>query len=137
MLTEDSCSDSDSEMYQVHSEVWPTDIEKIPTKSSTWVSGRRDDQHHRLNDPAIFANVHTGGRPPLRTSLQMKHLPGSYSGTLIGNPNIPRSLQRVVTSRNKPNPGPSLSFHNIQYSVNRRCKFIRNSEPYPILKEIR
>lgn len=122
-------------MYQVHSEVWPTDIEKIPTKSSTWVSGQRDGHHQ---DPTVFANVHTGGRLPLRTSLQMKHLPGSYSGTLIGNPNIPRSLQRVVTSRSKhPNRGPSLSFHNIQYTINRRCKFIGNPEPYPILKKIR
>ena len=124
-------------MYPVPSEKFPDDIQMIP-KSSTWIPVQRHGHHQRLHDPTIFANVHHGGRPPVRTSLQMHHLPGTYSGTFIGNPNIPQSLRRVVvTSRNKPNPGPTLSFHNIKYTVNRRCKFIRNPEPYPILKEIR
>lgn len=110
-----------------YSAVWPTGI----PKSSTWVSGQSGGQH-RPQDPTIFAN---GRRPAVRSSLQMQHLPKNCNGVVIENPDT--DIQWVVTNRNKhPNPGPTLSFYNIQYSVKRR-KLIGNPEPYPILKGIR
>ena len=102
--------------------VWPTGI----PKSSTWVSGQLD----RLQDPTIFTH---GSQSAVRSSLRMQHLPKSCSDVVIENPDV----QWAVSSKNEhPSPGPTLSFHNIQYSVKRR-KLIGNPEPYPILKGIR
>lgn len=121
---------------QSNSEVWPSDINNIP-HTSPWLPGMDVGQDEN-EDSSVFSETYRGMRP-IRPSLQMQRLPGNYSGVFISNPNIPLSLRRIVTSKNKqPNPGPSLSFHKIQYAVKRRrCNFIGNSEPYPILKGIR
>ena len=122
----------DNEM-NTHSEVWPSDINKIPTTTS-WIPAEDQDGHEDSYPTRGF----TGIRPQMR-SFQME-LPGAYNGVLIGNPSIPRSLQRVVTSRNKRavTPGPTLSFHNVHYTVKRRrCNLLGTPEPYSILKGIR
>ena len=110
--------------------VWPTDI----PKSSTWVSGQLGSQH-QLQYPTVFANVHNGRRPAVRSPLQRQYLPRNDSDVVIENP----QLQWVITSRNKnPNPEQTLSYHNIQYSVKQhKSKLIGNFKPYPILKGIR
>ena len=116
--------------------MWPSDINVIPKTSAAWLSGLDNQDKHE--DPTVFANPYNGMRP-MRSSLQMHRLPGNYSGVLITNHSIPQPLRRIVTSRSKnPNPGPTLSFHNIEYTVRRqRCKFFGSPEPYPILKGIR
>ena len=117
-----------------HSEVWPSDINKIPTTTNSWLPA--EDQNG-YEDSSAYARGFTGIRP--KRSLQME-LPGAYNGVLIGNPSIPRSLQRVVTSRNRSGvtPGPTLSFHNVDYKVKRRrCNLFGTPEPYSILKGIR
>ena len=118
-----------------HSEVWPDDIEKIPSHMGSWLPA--EDKHE---DCGVYNKHFKGGRP-IRTSFQMRQLPGVYDGVVIGNPaNIPQSLQRVVTSRNRHGvtPGPTLSFHNIRYTVKRRrCNLFGTPEPYHILKGIR
>lgn len=128
------CFTEDDEMRPVRSAVWPTDIDNIPVSNSqAWLSGLEQNGH--CEDPSDLAQGYRGMRH-LSSTFQ---LTGNYNGTCIGNPNIPQSLRRVITSRNKrPNPGPSLSFHNIQYTVKRRrCNFTGITEPYPILKGIR
>ena len=118
----------------VHSEVWPTDINQIPPHMGSWLPA--EDKHE---DCGVYAKQYRGGIPK-RTSLQMRQPPGAYDGFVIGNHNIPQSLQRIVTSRNKNSvtPGPTLSFHNIQYTVKRRrCNLIGTRQPYHILKGIR
>ena len=118
-----------------HSEVWPSDINKIPTVGS-WLPA---EDHNGHEDSSAYSREFTAGVKPKR-SLQMQQLPGTYNGVLIGNPTIPRSLQRIVTSRNRRavTPGPTLSFHNIHYTVKRRrCNLLGTPEPYSILKGIR
>ena len=117
-----------------HSEVWPSDINEIPTTAS-WLPAMSEDQDkHEVS--SVYTNTWVR---PMR-SLQMQQLPGTYNGVVIGNPTIPRSLQRIVTSRNRRivTPKPTLSFHNIDYTVKRRrCNLIGTLETYSILKGIR
>ncbi|XP_065904769.1 broad substrate specificity ATP-binding cassette transporter ABCG2-like isoform X2 [Dysidea avara] len=56
----------------------------------------------------------------------------SYGGLIIPNR---RTLQRIVTSRDR-KCLPSLSFHNITYTVEQRRNFIGTAESHTILKGI-
>ena len=123
-----------------HSEVWPTDIDQIPpTPVGSWIPRAEDQDNHV--DSGVYAQRYTGIRP-MKSSLQMRQLPGAYNGAVIRNQNIPLSSQRFVTmacsrSKRAVTP-PTLSFHNIHYTVKRRrCNLLSTSKSYPILKGIR
>jgi len=118
------------------SEVWPVDINNIQISNPQYVWVSEEDQNGYAEDH--YAKQYGTGKRPIRSSLQLQQ--GGNNGLVIGNHYIPQSLQpRFVTSRTKhPNPGPTLSFHNIHYTVKRRCwKITRKAEPQPILKGIR
>jgi len=57
----------------------------------------------------------------------------SYNGLVIPNR---RTLQRIVTSKDKKRL-PSLSFHNVSYTIEQRSFIGRSSESHKILKGIR
>jgi len=57
----------------------------------------------------------------------------SYGGLVIPNR---RTLQRVVTSKDNKRL-PSLSFHNITYTIEQRRNYIGTAESHTILKGIR
>jgi len=57
----------------------------------------------------------------------------SHVGFVIPNR---RPLQRIVTSKDNKRP-PSLSFHNITYTIEQRRNYIGTAESHTILKGVR
>jgi len=126
---------TDEEMSAGSSEVWSVDINNIQIYCGV---SEEDQIGHAEDHYALdYAKEYSTGKRPIRSSLQLQQ--SGNNGLVIGNLYIPQSSQRVVTSRTKhPNPGPTLSFHNIDYTVKRRCwNITHKAEPQPILKGIR
>jgi len=86
-----------------------------------------------VSEPALGDNesYRSSAFPNFKGSMNQHR--DSYGGLVIPNR---RTLQRVVTSKDNKRL-PSLSFHNIKYTIEQRRNYIGTAESHTILKGIR